>query len=163
MIFRLAEAGPRGPKHSPPSFVSNVGRATISGMKVPDFEAFSGGGEIHVDLASLSEFPSQFQLGVQCARGVTPGPVESVFLKAKQGRVVIISVHARSKDKAAGECTVNLMDVKGRLLDTKSVEFTVTPTVERTSMTGVDWEEDGNAKRGSAYKVSPSIVEYVRK
>eukprot|EP00392_Amoebophrya_sp_AT5.2_P002975 g2980.t1 len=116
-------------------FVSNVGKAVIVQVEVKDFEAFSGAGILEASLTSESDFRAEFSLGVRCSSGVTPAPVPAVFLDAlEEKRKVEIQVMANSKEEMAGECTLNLLDKKGRLLDTKAASFTVLQTREKSSL-----------------------------
>ncbi|CAD7931658.1 unnamed protein product [Amoebophrya sp. A25] len=116
-------------------FVSNIGKAVIVTVEVEDFEAFSGAGVLKAVLKSESDFAAQFSLGIQCSQGVTPAPVPSLFLQPLEAaREVEIQVMANSKDQLEGECTLNLLDKKARLLDTKVASFTVLRTIEKSSL-----------------------------
>ncbi len=129
-------------------FITNVGGAKIVSMSVDNFEAFSGTGEVKVTLDSTVPFAADYGLGLQCGAGVTPAPVPMVSLKAEEkGREVMIPIMANSKDAVASSCSLNLLDAKGKVLDTQTVAFTVLATVEMVD-SGVKNQGIGNARGG---------------
>ncbi|CAD7966704.1 unnamed protein product [Amoebophrya sp. A120] len=116
-------------------FVSSIGKAKIYSVEVKNFEAFSGAGTLEAKITSESDFRAQFSLGIMCSTGITPAPVPALFLERfEEKRVVEIQVMANSKEELAAECTLNLLDLKGRLLDSRSASFTVLQTREKSSL-----------------------------